>query len=170
MRVDLRLQGAQLHVLEVFAEIVALVNQEADPAHHEVEAVLQLADLVLAVYDAAYAEVAALHAPHLLGERFDPAGAVAGVEVGEEKGDDADDDGEQNHLIAQVGAWGEQIVDRSDGENPPALKHGRRKAEHGVSGDVNAGGCAEFVPQPAELLRYIVFGKRKCRICAADDA
>ena len=54
MRVDLGLQGAQLHVLQVFAEVIPLVNQYADAPHHEIEAVLQLADLIIAVHDTTY--------------------------------------------------------------------------------------------------------------------
>ena len=53
MRVDLGLQGAQLRV-SGFAEVIPLVNQYADAPHHEIEAVLQLADLIIAVHDTTY--------------------------------------------------------------------------------------------------------------------
>ena len=169
MRVDLRLQGAQLHVLEVLAEIVALVDEQADPADHEVEAVLQLADLVLAVHDAADAEVAVLHAPHLLRQRFDPPRAVAGVQIRKAEGDDADDDREQNHLIPEIQDRGEEVAHRGDGEDPPAVEDGGGKAVHGVAGRGDAGGGAECIAHLLQLRRKIRFGNRECRVGAADD-
>ena len=51
MRIDLRLQDLYLAVFEVFAKIVLLLHQVPDPPDHDVEAVLQLTDLIGSLCD-----------------------------------------------------------------------------------------------------------------------
>ena len=83
MRIDLRLQDLYLAVFEVFAKIVLLLHQVPDPPDHDVEAVLQLTDLIGAVHNTVDVEVAGLDNLDLFCKGIDPAGIGTGVEVGE---------------------------------------------------------------------------------------